>query len=94
MSVGDDKNRYIVRIEFAGGSTMDLRLCEPYGKTLKERHSAIKREITKLIKVIKYFYGADLFHIGKSGEHDFSYVGSKLVGKDGWYKKKGGIYGD
>lgn len=87
MAVGDDKNRYIVRIEFAGGSTMDLRLCEPYGKTLKERHSAMKREITNLIKVIKYFYAVDLYHIGKSHDDDLTYIGSKLVGRDDWFKR-------
>lgn len=89
MAIGDDENRYIVRFNFAGGGqSLDLRLCEPYGKTKKERHTAIKREITGIIKHMKYFHSVDLFHIGKSHD-DFAYIGSKLVGRDDWYKKKG-----
>ena len=87
MAIGDDKNRYIAQFHFAGGrQTLDLRLCEPYGKTKKDRHSAMKREVTRIIKHLKYFRQVDLFHIGKSDD-DFTYIGSKLVGRDDWYKK-------
>lgn len=88
MAFGDDKNRYIVQFHFAGGGQpLDLRLCEPYGKTKKERHSAMKREITKMIKHFKYFHSVDLYHIGTGHVDDFKYIGSKLVGREGWFKR-------
>lgn len=86
MAIGDDNNRYIARFLLGGTKTLDLRLCEPHGKTKKERHSAMKREITKMIKHFKYFHSVDLWHIGKSHD-DMTYIDSKLVGRDDWYAR-------